>query len=62
MTHQIISPTRTICRGCSDTDSTTLVRYTITKNNVIPFSLDIDLEGEELAAPDPEQGLDLLQQ
>ena len=60
MAHRIISPTRTIRSGCSDTDSTTSARYTITEEDAIPFSLDIDLEeGGELTAPYQEQGLEL---
>ena len=60
MAHRIISPTRTIRSGCSDADSTTSVRYSITEDDAIPFSLDIDLEeGGELTAPYQEQGLEL---
>ena len=63
MAHRIISPTRAIRSGCSDTDSTTSVWYTITEEDAIPFSLDIDLEGGgELTAPYQEQGLELSQQ
>ena len=56
MAHRIISPTRTIRSGCSDADSTTSVRYSITEDDAIPISLDIDLEGGEETAPYQEQG------